>query len=460
VSKSAVVAASTRPDRAAGRPQRAATFATFISHGLLFASWAAHIPHVKAHLGLTDADLGLALLGAPVGSVLAMLACTRLLPRLGSRRMVQISLLGYCAAGPLVGIAGSLPLLFGALFCWGAFQGTLDVSMNTQAVAVERAEGRPLMPGFHASWSIGAFAGAGIGAAGVALGISLTQQLLLLAVPVLAICGPLTLRMLSDADRARATGSARETGVDRPAGTAREPARTRGAGSAREQARTSGTGTASEPGRPRETDTAGDAPAIPHSGRRAAGRLALRVPVPVLILGAIAFASMLCEGASADWGSVYLHGSLGASAAVAGLAYTAFSLTMVVVRLSGNRLLARFRPYRLLPALAALAAAGFTAGLIIGGIAATIAGFGCLGIGLALVVPSVNSASGRLPGRSPGAAIAMVSSFGWAGFVFGPPIIGELASATSLATALAVLPVLVACIVVATARARALRPAA
>jgi fucose permease len=179
--------------------------------------------------------------------------------------------------------------------------------------------------------------------------------------------------------------------------------------------------------------------------------------VPVLILGAIAFASMLCEGASADWGSVYLRGPLGASAAVAGLAYTAFSLTMVVVRLSGNRLLTRFRPYRLLPVLAVIAAAGFTAGLIIGGIAATIAGFGCLGIGLALVIPSVNSASGRLPGRSPGAAIAMVSSCGWAGFVFGPPIIGELASATSLKAALAVLPVLVACIVVATARARALR---
>jgi MFS family permease len=407
VSDSAVIPAVPRQDKAAGRPQRAATFATFISHGLLFASWAAHIPHIKAHLGLTDAALGLALLGAPLGSVLAMLMCTRLLPRLGSRRMVQVSLIGYCVAGPFVGLAGSLPLLFAALFCWGGFQGTLDVSMNTQAVAVERAAGRPLMAGFHASWSIGAFAGAGIGAIGVALGISLTEQLLLLAVPVLAICVPLALRMLSDAGQA---------------------------------------------------PTAGQPPAVARQrDRRGPGRLMPRVPVPVLILGAIAFASMLCEGASADWGSVYLRNSLGASAAVAGLAYTAFSLTMVIVRLSGNRLLTRFRPYRLLPVLAAIAAAGFTAGLITGGIAATIAGFGCLGIGLALVIPSVNSASGRLPGRSPGAAIAMVSSCGWAGFVFGPPIIGELASATSLKAALGVLPVLVACIVVATARARALR---
>ena len=177
----------------------------------------------------------------------------------------------------------------------------------------------------------------------------------------------------------------------------------------------------------------------------------------MLILGTIAFASMLCEGASADWASVYLRGSIHTGTAVAGLGYTGFALTMVVVRLSGNRLLRKFRPERLLPALAVVAVAGFTAGLLADRSAAVIAGFGCLGIGLALVIPTVNSAAGRLPGISPGTAIAMVSAWGWAGFVFGPPIIGQLASATSLTVALGVLPVLTACIVAATARARALR---
>ncbi len=132
---------------------------------------------------------------------------------------------------------------------------------------------------------------------------------------------------------------------------------------------------------------------------------------------------------------------------------------MVIVRLSGNRLLAQFRARRLLPALAAIAAAGFTAGLLGGTSVTVIAGFACLGIGVALVIPTVNSAAGRLPGMSQGTAIAMVSACGWAGFVFGPPIIGELASASSLTAALGVLPVLAACIAVGTARARALRPA-
>jgi MFS family permease len=390
------------------RMQRAATVAAFVSHGLLFASWSAHIPQVKHHIGLTDGTLGLALLGAPVGSVAAMLVVARVLPVLGSKRMVRISLLGYSLAGPLVGLAGSLPALFAALFAWGAFQGTLDVSMNTQAVTVEHAAGRPLMSGFHACWSIGAFAGAGIGALGVAAGLSLTRQLLVLAVPVLLVAGWLTTRMLEDP--AASAHSHQETG----------------------RSRSSGNG---------------------HS----AGRVPIRLSRPVLILGAIAFASMLCEGASADWASVYLRGSIHVGAAAAGLGYTVFALAMVIVRLSGNRLLRKFRRERLLPALAAVAAAGFTAGLLAGRSAAVIAGFGCLGIGLALVIPTVNSAAGRLPGVSSGTAIAMVSAWGWAGFVFGPPIIGQLASATSLTAALGVLPVLAACIVAGTARAHALR---
>jgi len=394
------------------RTQRAATVATFVSHGLLFASWTAHIPQIKDHIGLTDGSLGLGLLGAPVGSVAAMLVVARVLPALGSKRMVQISLLGYSLAGPLVGLADSLPALFAALFAWGAFQGTLDVSMNTQAVTVERAASRPLMSGFHACWSIGAFAGAGIGAVGVAAGLSLTRQLLALAVPVLLVTGWLTTRMLPDpgtpaSGDQHGTGHGRVTADQRP----------------------------------------------PHPGRQAA----MRLSKPVLTLGAIAFASMLCEGASADWASVYLRGSIHVGAAAAGLGYTGFALMMVIVRLSGNHLLSRFPRERVLPSLAAVATAGFTAGLLAGGSAAVIAGFGCLGIGLALVVPTVNSAAGRLPGINPGTAIAMVSAWGWAGFVFGPPIIGQLASATSLTLALGVLPVLTACIVVATARAHALR---
>jgi MFS family permease len=380
--------------------------AVFFIHGLLFASWAAHIPEVKAHLGLSDGALGFDLLGAPLGSVSAMLVAVRLLPRLGSMAVVRIGLLGYCVAGPVIGLAGQRWALFGALFGWGAFQGVLDVAMNTQAVAVERRARRPSMSGFHACWSIGAFAGAAVGTLGVALGVSLSDQLLLLGVPCLVVVGRLTIHMVPD------VGS---------------------------------------------TAAAGAAVADPAGARRSWPRRRVRVSQAAIVLGAVAFASMLCEGVSADWASVYLRGPLHTGAATAGLGYTAFSLTMVMVRLSGNRLLARFTPRTALPVLAVVATIGFVAGLLGHTGTTVIVGFGCLGVGLGLIVPSVFSAAGRLPGRNPGATIATVSAFGWAGFVCGPPLIGQLASATSLGAALAVVPVLTIFIVASTALAPVFR---
>jgi MFS family permease len=370
---------------------RRAVAAVFIANGLLFASWTAHIPAVQRSLGLSDGSLGIALLGAPVGSVLAMLILAPLLPRYGSKLLVQITLVGYCAAGCLVGVAGSLPAIFGALLAWGAFQGALDVAMNTQAIAVERAGRRPLMSGLHGTWSIGAFAGAGIGALAVGASIGLTPQLLVLGAVVLASTFMLTRSLLRD-----------EVTEPEAAASCPEPA----------------------------------------AGRRWSGA--------VLLLGAIAFASMLCEGAAADWASVYLSGPLHSGGAIRGVAYVTFSLAMVLVRLGGNRLLARRPPDRLLPALAAVATVGFGAALAIGQPAAAFVGFFCLGLGLALVVPTVFSAAGRLPGLHPGTAVATVSAFGWAGFVTGPPLIGRLAGVTSLPGALALLPVLTFLITLAT----------
>jgi fucose permease len=388
-----------KPVVAKTRWPQVAVAAAFVVQGLLFASWTAHIPHVKASLGLTDGALGFALVGAPVGSITAMLAASYLLPRLGSRRIVQIALVGYCAAGPFVGLTGDRRALFAALFAWGAFQGTLDVAMNTQAIAVERASARPLMNGLHASWSIGSLAGAGLGAVAVSAGLSLSVQLVALGTLALLVAGLLTVRMLPDA-------ADDVSNVDNAAVTP---------------------GTAS------------------------------RWSHGMLLLGAIAFAAMLCEGATADWSSVYLSDSLHTSGAVPGLGYVAFALAMVITRLAGNRALIRFRPARLLPSLAAVATVGFAAALLIDDPVAALVGFACLGIGLAAVVPSVFSAAGRIPGLHPGTAVATTAACGWAGFVCGPPVIGRLASHASLRVALGVLPVLTVFVVIGTLLAPGLR---
>ena len=164
----------------------------------------------------------------------------------------------------------------------------------------------------------------------------------------------------------------------------------------------------------------------------------------------MAFASMLCEGAAADWSAVYLRNSLSAAAVVASLGYAFFTAAMV---LAGWRRCAD-RPPRHRPGVSALcvvATVGFAAGLRSGNAVVALIGLATLGGGVATVVPTVFSAAGGLTGITPSSGIAAVSACGWAGFVCGPPLIGQLASATLTAVALAVVPVLTAFIAIAMA---------
>ena len=117
----------------------------------------------------------------------------------------------------------------------------------------------------------------------------------------------------------------------------------------------------------------------------------------------------------------------------------------------------RFPVYFALPLLAIVGTVGLGVGLIINRPVSVLVGFMCLGAGLALVVPMVFSACGHIPNVHPGTAIATVSACGWTGFVVGPPLIGAIASLTSLRTALFLLPLLTAVVVIATGTARALR---
>jgi MFS family permease len=390
----------TAPASADRRP-RLAVIAVFFVHGFLFASWTAHIPQLKQHLDLSDGRLGFALLGAPIGSVLAIVVAARLLPMVGSRRMVRLALLGYCVSGPFIGLTGSLGTFFLAFLLWGFFQGTLDVSMNTQAITVERFSGRVLMPGFHGSWSTGALIGAVVGAVAVGLGLSLSEQLLVLAALCLLVVGWLTTWMIPD----------RQVG--------------------------------------------GDPEVSENMSERRGGLL----QPAVLVLGGIVFASMLCEGAAADWAAVYLRNSLHAAPVVAGLAYASYALAMVIVRLSGNRLFTRFAVHRLLSLLAAIGSLGFAAGLVIDRPVSLLVGFGFLGAGLASVVPMILRAAGAVDNLDTGRAVAAVAGCGWAGFVVGPVVIGEIASTTTLHMALFLIPVLAGVVAVATGTVKALRRA-
>jgi HAD superfamily hydrolase (TIGR01509 family) len=174
----------------------------------------------------------------------------------------------------------------------------------------------------------------------------------------------------------------------------------------------------------------------PESRGHARSPVLVRPPRTLLVLGVAAFFTLLAEGAAADWSAVYLADSVGATAAVAALGYTGFSLGMVLSRTVGDRLDERFGPVALARGGGVLAAAGLTLALAVGSAPAALVGFAAMGAGLGVVVPVLFRAGGSTPGMSAGAGVAAVSTVGWLGFLAGPPAIGLVADAVGLRPAL------------------------
>jgi len=359
---------------------RSAVVAVFFALGATAGVWAARIPAIKAGLHLSPGTLGLVLLGPAIGSVLAMPATGAVLAVVPPRRVVQLGVLAIAVLQPLTTFAGSAFQLFAVLVGWGAGIGVVDVAMNIEAAAVQEHLGRTAMSGFHAAYSVGGLAGAGSGAIAAAAAMSDRANFVLGAIVILAA----------------------------------------GAGAAQLFASTPGHRT----GRPGSGDD----------------RPASRWPAwswTLACLAFVAFGSFLAEGAASDWSAVYLHTSLGASAGVAAVGYTVFSLAMVGGRLAGDRLTDRLGPALLVRASAGVASVGFLGALLAGRVAAGLVGFGLLGAGLSVVVPTVFSSAARL--GLPGPNLAAVTSTGYLGMLVGPALIGGLAEAVGLPAALGTL---------------------
>jgi predicted MFS family arabinose efflux permease len=171
----------------------------------------------------------------------------------------------------------------------------------------------------------------------------------------------------------------------------------------------------------------------------------------VVLLAVLCLLVMVTEGAMADWGGLYLRQDLGASAALAALAYSFFTGGMTAGRIVGDWINHRIGPVALLRWGALLTGAPLGAMLLIGQPAAALIGLFLVGLGVSNGVPLMFSAAGRQPDTPPGPGIAAVSSMGSLGFLAGPPFIGFLADAVSLPWALATL-ILGAAVVFALAR--------
>jgi MFS family permease len=155
------------------RYYRIAISILYFIQGIVFASWASRIPDVQHKLDLSEGALGAVLFALPVGQLTAMALSGYLVNRFGSKTTVTIGAFLYPTGLLLLGSVSEMWQLLAALFLFGAFGNLSNISVNTQAVGVERLYRRSIMASFHGLWSLAGFVGGIIASIMVSANISM-----------------------------------------------------------------------------------------------------------------------------------------------------------------------------------------------------------------------------------------------------------------------------------------------
>lgn len=366
---------------------RNAVLLTFFLNGLAFASWVTRIPDVRASLELSNGALGLLLLAIAAGSVLTLPTTGALIQRWGAAGVVRVGVtagsIGLLVAAVGAGPAGDVALTAVGLVLYGLGTGSWDVAMNVEGAAVEHRLGRAIMPRFHALFSLGTVAGAGLGVAAAALGVPITWHLGGVALLAVLVLHPASRRFL-----------------------------------------------------PRAAEQAEVAPAR-------SALAAWREPRTILI-GLMIFACAVSEGTANDWLALALIDGYDAPHWLGVAGFGLFVSCMTVSRLLGTVLLDRFGRVAVLWWTMAMAATGV---VLIGfgdHPAAPVLGIVLWGVGASLGFPVGMSAAADDPVRA-AARVSVASTIAYGAFLAGPPLLGFVADEVGpqralLAVALLLLP--------------------
>jgi MFS family permease len=352
-----------------------AVFGVFAVVGVVFATWMSRLPAIRDALGVTPGQLGLVLLVGSAGSLIALPLAGSVVHRFGTRRTTRLAALlgtaGLVTASLAVGL-GSAPLVAGCLFFALMGISAWDVSMNLQGTVVEHELGRAIMPRFHAGFSLGAVAGAALGALAAAAGIPAPWHIITTALVALAAALALTRCFLPDGELT----ATEDHGPD----------------------------------------------AQPPRGRA----LAAWTEPRTLLIGLMVLAAALTEGSANDWLALSVVDGFTTSDAIGAAAFGIFVASMTAMRFAGTRLLDRFGRVPVLRLCAGLALVGLVTFALAPSLPLATVAIALWGFGAALGFPVGMSAASDDPARS-AARVSVVSSIGYLAFLAGPPILGMLA---------------------------------
>ncbi|MEX2593772.1 MAG: MFS transporter [Anditalea sp.] len=357
---------------------RQSTLLFFLICGIGISSWAPMVPYAKERLDLNDAGLGILLLLLGAGAIVMMPLTGILIHRYGSRKVILTASILLAVFLPLL-LVMSNPISMGiCLFIFGASVGAVDVAMNAHAVRVQHLYGRHIMSSFHGLFSVGGLVGSLGLGALIKAGLSPVGAAITISMLLLLV----TLSQYKKLLPFKAEGKQEDgTGFFWP-------------------------------------------------------------KKPVIYLGLMCFIAFLAEGAVLDWSAVFLQFNRGFDPELSGIGYAAFSVAMATMRLTGDRLVKRISPRKMVIYGSLISAAGFFIVVFTPGSGMALFGFVLVGLGSANIVPVFFSAAGNMEHTPAYIAIPAITTIGYAGQLAGPALLGFISYFFSLPIAIGFIGVL------------------
>jgi fucose permease len=355
----------------------------FALHGVTVGSFFSRIADLQAKIGLSEAELGLALVGLPAGVFTGSLFVSRIVEQRGTRMMLLVALPLFAAGPLLASLAVDTLSLFACLFLLGLGLTACNITMNVEADRVEAASGARLINRCHGMWGVGFLAASLAGTGAVAAGIPPTVHfiviLVVLTVATVAIVAPM------EASPPRA-----------------------------------------------------------HRGGARLSRFAVPTVGVLLIIG-FACSGIWLEGSSRSWSVIYVRDQFSAVAWVATLTLPSIVTAQIAGRFLADDLIERHGPVRVARLLSGISLVGLILVVTAGSIVVALAGFALIGFGISTVQPQALSAAARLGDRPSSENVAALASLQtMIGFI-APPLFGLVASRFGIQLSFAIilpLPVL------------------
>jgi|SRR5215217_4567198 len=340
-------------------------YASFFLFAVTTGALMARLPDIQEHLGISEGQLGLTMIGMAIGSLIALTFGPPYVEKLGFRKTALLTVLGPALLFAIVPWLPAAPAMFAVLFCAGILAGALEINLNVEIDRLEMQSGKRFMNRAHGFWSVGFFVTALFGAMIRQSGISAAVHMGTVALIVVLVGGYLLFSATEAPKPVRADGEA------------------------------------------------GHRFAFPNLGL-----------LPLCLIG---FAAFLVEGAGIDWSAIYMRNVFAVEPIVGGMGLTLFAFCMAVGRLTADPIVGRYGPRHVAMVMLTAASLGALLVGVAPGPELALFGFALMGAGCSAVYPLAVSAAAQRTDRPAAVNVAAIGQVSFVVFFLAPPLLGFVA---------------------------------